>query len=526
MEEHRSFVNRMFRFILPVLILSIGAGVLYAAYALKPKPKKEVSEVRAPTVETVTIEAYEKGLTIEVDGSVVPLREISLATEVSGRVKRKSPDCEAGQFVKSGSLLFEIDPVDYDLEVRRLSKELRQAEIRVHSNDVEQENTRTLIKLAEEDLKLQENEVARLRSLVSGKAASRSELDRAKRNEVAARNSLALLKNQTRMLVTQRASHLAAMDLANTQLERAEINLQRTKVLAPIDGVIVRELVEEDAFVQRGAPLVEIEDTSVAEVRCSLRMDQLYWLWNAASDGEPNSSEAAADDMSARDYEIPTTPATVIYRIAGREFHWEGRLDRYDGSGIDPATRTVPCRIVVENPRKSRSVRGSTTTPPALVRGMFVSVELHIEPNAQLARIPLKALQPGNRIWLVDNGRLRIEDVRIARLTDEFALLETFGRFEIGDKVITTPLPSPKDGMRIDDGSQVAVAEAGATDKEGVAGQDSESNLGVENESDPRSSVDAAAGDSNGSSPSNRRPRSKEPESELAEITASEGLLP
>ncbi len=62
--------------------------------------------------------------------------------------------------------------------------------------------------------------------------------------------------------------------------------------------------------------------------------------------------DAAAGKLSG--YALPQTPVSILYRIAGREdlvFQWEGHLSRYDGIGLDPQSRTVPCRITVDDPQ-------------------------------------------------------------------------------------------------------------------------------------------------------------------------------
>ena len=457
--------------IVSVVILAAGARVLIWAANSRPEPAKEVQTATAPRVETATISDHDEGLTIESDGTVVPFREITLATEVAGRIRTKAKACRAGNYVEEGTLLFEIDPVDYDLEVRRLRNEVRQAEIAVHSADVELENAQSLIALAEEDLALQRREVRRLEPLTSQGIASRSEMDRAKRTEVSARNAVEVLKNRVRVLVTQREAQRAALDLATTRLEKAQIDLDRTKILAPISGVIVSELVEQDSYVQRGTSLVMIEDTSAAEIICNLRMDQLYWLWEQVGSLE----KASIDTSHALNYELPKISATVIYRVAGREFAWEGRLDRYDGIGLNPRTRTVPCRLVVQNPREGRSVHepdGSDgSVPPALVRGMFVAVSLIAKPKVEFASVPISALKPGNVIWRVIDGRLNINTVRVARRLDDVALLERNDAvFQIGDAVVTSPLPTPIEGMELDDGAtkpKARLAEAPAEEAVG-----------------------------------------------------------
>lgn len=108
---------------------------------------------------------------------------------------------------------------------------------------------------------------------------------------------------------------------------------------------------------------------------------------------------------------MPKTQATIQYALAGREnevLQWAGTLERYDGIGFDTTSRTVPVRVVVDQPRRfkadsMKSVSGATLSgPSALVRGMFVSVILHVQPRKPLVVIPAVALKPGstgNRLW-------------------------------------------------------------------------------------------------------------------------------
>lgn len=74
--------------------------------------------------------------------------------------------------------------------------------------------------------------------------------------------------------------------LAGTMLERVKLDLERTRVVSPSDGMIVADLVEQDSFVSKGTPLVMLEDTSAAEVKTSLRMDEIARIWGGRSNDE------------------------------------------------------------------------------------------------------------------------------------------------------------------------------------------------------------------------------------------------
>jgi multidrug efflux pump subunit AcrA (membrane-fusion protein) len=200
----------------------------------------------------------------------------------------------------------------------------------------------------------------------------------------------------------------ASERLAATQLQMAELSLKRTEIRAPIDGVIVSEDADMNTFVTRGSGLLTIDDTSKVEVATSLRMDQLYWVLN---------QQGSDVNETSRNYDLPETPAIIEYELTGRDdevYRWNGRLMSYDGIGLDAATRTVPVRVVVDDPTafidadgKVQKTNGSTP----LVRGMFVRVKLLIRPKSQLVVIPATALQPGNRVFqfIPDESVLDVE---------------------------------------------------------------------------------------------------------------------
>lgn len=438
------------RVIMPLLILAAGVLVLIGARQLKPNPTREVEPERPPRVETALVESVTGGLTINTDGSVVPFREIQLSSEVEGRIVQKSPDSRAGYFVSAGTVLLRIDPTDYEINLRQLQEELRQAEITVHQIDVEIANNRSLSQLAEEDRGLQVREIERLERLRQGNAVAVSELDQARSTGVLRRNAVQILKNQAKVLVTRRAAGVASIDLIKTRIEKAKIDLARTTVHAPVDGVIVADMVEENSFVRRGDPLLTLEDTSAVEVMCKLRTDQLAWL--TASTEYP-----AGDHPTEQLYEIPQVPTTVSYQIGGCRYTWKGHLSRYDGIGLDSRTRMVPCRILIDDPAAGTTCEAdgvaarSTRKAPTLVRGMFVRVTMHVDPDLALAKVPEEAVRLGDVVWTVVDGKLRTVPVRIARRLDDAVLIEMSGsELALGDHVVVSPLANPTEGMALE----------------------------------------------------------------------------
>ena len=398
------------------------------------------------------MEPHRAGLDISVDGVAVPFREIDLSAEVSGRIAKKSLDCRAGRYVKKGTALLEIDARDYALDVERLTRELAQAAVLLEELDVETKNTQSLLKLSQEQLSLQRKELERQQSLAGKRIIADSELDKTKREELTAINSTLTLANQLQLLKTRRGRLESACDLWQSQLAKAQLDLQRAKVVAPIDGVIVREMVEEDSYVQKGTSLVKLEDTSAVEVKCNLRMDDLYWLWTQAKSPAQPSAEGEQGSPTL-DYQIPPAPATVSYKLGGRSYAWQGVLSRFDGIGVDERTRTVPCRVLVAEPRKLQTAGAaapSSLGPPALVRGMFVTVTVHAQPGVKLLAIPQRVVQPGNTVWQVNDGKLAIHRIQIADTNaDRVLVYQEASGLEPGMKLVSSPLAIASEGMLV-----------------------------------------------------------------------------
>ncbi len=394
----------LINFVAPLALLAAAVSVFMALGTVEPpkRPDPDMSRNgRLQALSPIRIEPIklldptETPLFLSVDGTVVPFEEANVAAEVSGRIISKSEKCEAGGFVKQGEILMKIDPEDYQLEVQRLSQQKDQEYQRLQELDQEMLNSQKLIDVAQQDVKIQEREIRRLESLPSG-FASRTEIDQANRALLAATQQLVSLENQLKIQRKQRTRIESAEKLAATQLQAAEVNLRRTHVRAPIDGIVVTEQVDVNTFVTRGSPLVTIENTSKVEVSTSLRMDQLYWILDQVDIEETKTSVG---------YDLPETDAIIEFEVSGRHgmtHQWNGKLLSYDGIGLDPKTRTVPVRVIVDRPSEfihqgESSIPSHSTTP--LVRGMFVRVRLMIHPKTQLYVIPTKALQPGNRIY-------------------------------------------------------------------------------------------------------------------------------
>ena len=427
----------------------VGGGVfafvvLGEAKSESDKPIKE--DVRL--VEVQTAQPHESGITFEIDGIVVPYRELHLAAEVAGRVIEKSDHLRIGRVVSADQPLVMLDRRDYELDLERLQEELDQAKGNLQEMDVQIASTEGQIRLAEENLTIQTRAADRIRTLVARNATTESSLDEALRAELTAKTSLQTQKDELSLRKTSKTRLQNAVDRIESEITLAKLQLSRTTIKSPIDGVVVEDNVEQDSYLQKGAAICSIRDISKLEIKCSLQAYQMKWLCESST-GSTEKRKIAA-------YELPETPVTVRYQIGNETYLWDGKLTRYDGGQVDQITRMIPCRVQVENPHKVKRIDedgnvSSLAEVPTLMVGMFVQVDVHVTPRSPLVSVPISAVYPGSQIWIAENDVIRHRKVTIADSDDQQALIYAVeGHLQPGEHVVVSPLSAPFDGAKIE----------------------------------------------------------------------------
>ena len=154
------------------LIVSVGifAAAIYGytflgerQRPLRSKPPKSPVTI----VSTDDLRFHSGPVVIDVNGVVVPLRELRLAAEVAGRVVELSENVRAGRKVKKGQVLIRLDSTEYELEVKRLQALAQQEAAEENSVQVGIENTVELQSLAQKQLEIARQERERINSLVA-----------------------------------------------------------------------------------------------------------------------------------------------------------------------------------------------------------------------------------------------------------------------------------------------------------------------------------------------------------------------
>ncbi len=451
MNSTQSMLSNRSKYLISFAILGGAIALCVVMIILKEPPEDREIVNLTQTASVVPATNFDDQLNIEVSGVVEPHREVKLSAQVSGEIASKSAVARAGNYVREGDVLLTIDPRDYELEIKRLQAELAQSEAAINELTDELDGLERSRKIVQRDYDLQLQELERRRG--AGSALSQSELDQAERNVMGAERTLTELQNSIRLANTRKVRLTSGIDLSRSLLEKAELNLQRTKIEAPFDGIIVSDLVEQGDFVRVGDTLLVYEDTSQVDVKCSLRGSQVLQILKYSV---PDSRFDTDPLVSA--YQLPPTPVTIIAQSGNDMVEWEGTLQRYDGVGFDEQTKMIPVRVIVNDPVSNWAGR-----PVPLVRQMFVNVVIALDTagveDDVLLTVHEVAIHPGNKIWsLTADDRLQQHSITILdRLNEDAPPQERLvvirgadGQLKPGSRIVVTPLAQPNPGAPVE----------------------------------------------------------------------------
>ena len=492
-EATRSWGILGIHILISAFILAAALAVtFFIGFGKSPRSVQNVSEI-IPTVETEIARQEMNGVTFQVDGVVIPFRKVAVTSEVAGNITFLAQNCRIGRYVQKGDILAEVDRRDYQYAFEEAKQSLIKAEREIEEWKVAVENNQERLKITQEQFDTQKQETERCRTLYQKGAVSQSEMETAMLNLLTRKETVVTLTNESRTLEAQEERWIANRDLAKVEVGKAELNLERCTVYAPLTGLVVGLDVEQDKFIQRGESLVTIHDTSRLEVQCSLYMKQVEWLWSENRNDEdaqnplPNQNteqvtrvtrekisnetanevtesgmpEEESDSAVLRHfYQFDDTPVVLHYELNGVIYQWRGTLTYLDGPGLDSRTRMMPCRVVVDDPldveaftADGRKLQKSVS--PTLMPGMFVTVEIHAQPARRLLNLSEMALLPGGTVWKIgknEEGRdilVRASNIMTAHFdtkTGRVLVYAKRGILEPGDQVIVSPLASPVEG--------------------------------------------------------------------------------
>jgi membrane fusion protein (multidrug efflux system) len=348
-------------------VLSATAVVAAAALAACSRPEPPRPAARPPAEVRVVASRSETVPVIQEHvGRVAAFRSVEVRARVEGILERRH--FTEGSEVKRGQLLYTIDPTPYQTVL----------------NDARAEVAR-----AEANLANARSREQRYAPLVKENAISRQDYDDA---------------------VTAVKQNEALLAGARSAVERAQINLGYTRVLATESGRIGATLVPEGRLVGKGEAthLTTIDRLEPVYVNFTMADRDALIFRRAMASGEIREADGGS---RAR-----------VFLPDGTEYDRLGKLD-FTESRVDPNTGTISLRAVMPNPGQN------------LLPGMFVRVEFISAKRPDTVLVPQQAViktPTGHIAWVVDkDGKAMRRDLVVGPwLKDDWIVEKGLGAGE------------------------------------------------------------------------------------------------
>ena len=403
-----------------ILVAIIIAAVLVI---LRPKAERRVVEDKGRLVEVLAARAENVQMVIEAYGTVKPREELLLVAEVRGQIVATDPTFEEGNFITRGTRLIQIDPRTYELDVQRARVQIKQAQAEIKRLEQEILNLQARIKIAKSDVSLAKDEYFRLKKLIDRKVIAQSTLDKTEQQYLASQERLQALENQLALTGPQKEQLLAQRDMAQVMFETAKLDLERSAINAPFDGWVLAKTIEVGQHVAIGQSMGKIYSSGELEIEVRIPVKDFKWL--------------PADLNGGGGIE-----ADVIFENQGEQMVWNGRVARVKAQ-MDDKTRTLPVIIEVD----ALSDSGESSNVLRLRPGMFVTASIKGKEVSQAFVLPRHLVYPGDRVYTVEDGRLKIKSVDILRVFKDTVVVSQ--GLSDGERIIKTPLSDVTDGMLV-----------------------------------------------------------------------------
>ena len=218
------------------------------------------------------------GRYVSTDNAYVQQDMVSVAPEVSGIVTEVR--VRENQQVHRGDLLFRIDPRPYRIALANAEAQIAAAEVQVNQLQARSSGTVADIQGAEANLAYQQREFGRLDELMRRGWITRTRYDEQLHNLQEARerlsNAHAASVTAQSALRTGGASNQPAVEAARVARDQALLNLSRTEVRAPVDGVISQtHRLQVGATAVADVPMVTLVRSATAYVEANYKETDL-----------------------------------------------------------------------------------------------------------------------------------------------------------------------------------------------------------------------------------------------------------
>jgi membrane fusion protein (multidrug efflux system) len=235
-----------------------------------------------PVAVVLTLAEYyvSSGRYVTTENAYVKANLISVSAEVSGRVAQVHVGENAT--VRAGERLFTIDPAPFRIDLDKAEAELLRVRNDVQALRAEYRQVEMELKEARANIAHLERAFARQRALVDRGFASQAKFEEAEISLVMSRERASALREKSQRLLAKLGGGVDILvELhpdyveAKAKRDRAELDLERTAVFSPTDGVVGRLRLQVGEYVRAGEAVMPLIQTTERWIEANLKETQL-----------------------------------------------------------------------------------------------------------------------------------------------------------------------------------------------------------------------------------------------------------
>ena len=399
------------------LALLIGGASLYGWWS---------GRNGAPTYRLAKVERGSIVSAVSATGTVNPVVAVQVGSQVSGQIKEIYVDFNSP--VKKGQIIARIDPDTFALRVNQAMADLESARATVLTQRANVVALQAEVSRARVTLADAEREYARNKALQEKNFVSASALDKARYAFEAAREQVKTAQAQEAVGEAQIRNVEALVKQREAQLEQAKVDLSRTAIRAPVDGIVISRAVDAGQT-----------------VAASLQAPTLFVIAQNLTDMQV---ETSIDEAEIGRLRVGQEATFTVDSFPGRTF--SGKV-----SQVRKAAQ------VVQNVVTYIAVIATSNEDLSLVPGMTANVRIVIDERENILKIPNSALRyrperpaPGASTASASTGRGQTGKAARERLAKALDLnesqqltLETIYR-DTARKIRAVSAETPEDRQR------------------------------------------------------------------------------
>ena len=218
-----------------------------------------------PVVEVVQVQQQDVPIYNEWIGTLDGMVNADIKAQVSGYLQTQA--YTEGSFVKTGQLLFQIDPRPFEAVLDQAKGQLAQATGQLAQANAQLTQAEAQVAVAEANQVRTQLDVDRYIPLAKQQAITQQDLDNATQNNLAAKAQVQSAKAQVETAHAQIQAANASVQAAKATVETANLNLGFTRLISPIDGIAGQAQQQVGALVSpAGGPVTTVSTVDPIKV--------------------------------------------------------------------------------------------------------------------------------------------------------------------------------------------------------------------------------------------------------------------